>query len=241
MAVIVPLVGLSDYVAVHALQQALVAARIEGDVPDVILLLEHPATITVGRAQHAMHNVLDHGDIPVVPIKRGGDVTLHAPGQLVAYPIVQLEGPRRDLHRHLAALEDACIGVCADLGLVAARDPRNTGTWLPSAEGPPQKVASIGIACKRWVTWHGLALNVDIDLALFGRINPCGFGMRIMTRLADHLTDVPSSASLIPAMATQLMRTLALADSPASETARVFDWIETHAPSLTLKPSTVPA
>lgn len=209
MAVVLQL-GLTDYTAAHALQEALLERRITGDIPDVLLLLQHPTTITVGRAQQALANVLQAEDIPVVSIKRGGDVTLHAPGQLVAYPIVQLEGTRRDLRGHLRRLEEASIQTCLDLGLNAIRDERNTGAWLPMPEGPPRKVTSVGIACKRWVTWHGLALNVDIDLSLFNRINPCGFATNIMTRLADHLSSCPTVENLYDPLAAHLLNALEL-------------------------------
>lgn len=191
------------YAEVHDLQQRLLQARIDGRIPDTLLLLEHASTITVGRAKNALDNVLVD-DVPVVQVERGGDVTWHGPGQLVAYPIVDLRNRREDLHAHLHALEDAVIDVLRDLGLPPARDARNTGVWLPAASGPPQKVCSIGIACKRWVTWHGLALNVDPDPQAFTRINPCGFEANVMTRLADHLDPCPTLDTLVAPLAARL-------------------------------------
>ncbi|MCA9566720.1 MAG: lipoyl(octanoyl) transferase LipB [Myxococcales bacterium] len=197
--------GQVGYSEAHDLQKALLDARIAGEVPDTVLLLEHSPTITVGRARDAVRNVLEPGDTPVVTVERGGDVTWHGPGQLVAYPIVDLRGRREDLHLHLHSLEAAVIGVLADLGLAPTRDARNTGVWLP---GPvlPQKVCSIGIACRRWVTWHGLALNVDPDLSAFARIHPCGFSADVMTRLVDHVPGVTLDALVAP-----LARHLAIA------------------------------
>lgn len=208
MARFVRLPGLTDYAAAHAAQQVLLDRRIRGEIPDTVLLLEHAEVITLGRARTSASNVLVAGDVPVVAVERGGDVTWHGPGQLVAYPIVALDGARRDLHRHLHALEDAVIGLCAELGLGAGRDARNTGVWLPDRRGgPPRKVCSIGIACKRWVTWHGLALNVDVDLSAFARIHPCGLSADVMTRLADHV-DPPPLAELADRLVPQLARTL---------------------------------
>ena len=208
MAIPVLLLGQSDYAAVHQLQQDLVAARARGEGPDVLLLLEHANTITVGRAKQAQLNVLDPGDWPVVPVERGGDVTWHGPGQLVSYPIVQLEGARKDLHLHLHSLEDAVLGLLEDHGLKGTRDERNTGAWLPMDSGLPRKVCSVGIACRKWVTWHGLALNVSNDPAAFERIQPCGFDPSVMTRMADHLGWTPSVQALAAPLAKHLARAL---------------------------------
>lgn len=184
MARILRLPGLSPYAGVHALQRSLVTRRAAGEIEDTVLLLEHEPTITVGRARGAAGNVLAPEGIPVVDVERGGDVTWHGPGQLVAYPIVQLEGPRRDLHRHLRDLEDAVMLTLRRAGLDGVRDPRNTGVWLTDPDGVVRKACSVGIACKRWVTWHGLALNVDTELAWFERIRPCGFDADVMTTVA---------------------------------------------------------
>lgn len=205
MARFVRLPGLTPYGEAHALQEELLKARIDGRGEDTVLLLEHAEVITVGRQKGSLAHVLDPGDVPVVSVERGGDVTWHGPGQLVAYPIVRLEGARADLHRHLRSLEDAVIALLADLGLKAGRDPRNTGVWVDG-----RKVCSIGIACRRWVTWHGLALNVAPDLAAFRRIAPCGFDPGIMTRLADHLDPCPTVDDLTGPLAHHLARTLGL-------------------------------
>lgn len=170
--------GRRPYAEVWELQKRLVEEVAEG-AEDVVVVVEHDPVFTVGRARGAARNVLLPGDAPVLEVERGGDVTWHGPGQVVAYPILRLEGPARDLHAHLHRLEDLMIAVCADFGLVAGRDARNTGAWIGG-----RKVGSIGIACRRWVTWHGLALNVDPDLSWFTRINPCGFEAGIMTSMA---------------------------------------------------------
>lgn len=192
-----------SYADAHALQRALVEDRIADRIPDTVVLLEHADTITVGKSRGAGANVLDAGGIPVVEVERGGDVTWHGPGQLVAYPIVRTT----DLHAHLRALEHAVIEVLAGLGLEGGRDPRNSGVWL----GPPgsgHKVCSVGIACRRWVTWHGLALNVDPDLERFRRIRPCGFDPSVMTRIADHRSPCPSVEDLVGPTARALIRAL---------------------------------
>ena len=207
------LAGQVPYARVHALQKQLLQARIDGSIPDTVLLLEHQPTITVGRARDALTNVLDPGDTPIVQVERGGDVTWHGPGQLVAYPIVDLRGRREDLHLHLHSLEDAVIRTLAELGLDAGRDDRNTGVWLPREDGAPQKVCSIGIACRRWVTWHGLALNVDPDLLAFARINPCGFQAEVMTRLVDHRPDLTLDG-LVEPLAAHLATTLDIEPGP---------------------------
>jgi len=208
MAVALLLQGRADYAATHALQAELVARRARDEIDDVLLLLEHAEVITLGRKKGAEQSLVAPGSVPVVEVERGGDATWHGPGQLVAYPIVKLEGGRADLHLHLHSLEDAVTALLARWGLAGQRDERNTGVWLPAPEGPPQKVCSIGIACRRWVTWHGLALNLDVDLARFGIIQPCGFDASVMTRVADHLSPCPSlgdaMTQLIPPLVTAL-------------------------------------
>jgi lipoyl(octanoyl) transferase len=174
--------GLAPYREVWARQLALVEQRQAGRGEDTLLLVEHPHVITVGRAQKALANVVAAGDVEVVPIERGGDVTYHGPGQLVAYPIIRLEDGERDLHRFLRGLEAAVIATCEAFGLEAGREPGKTGVWLDTARGR-KKLCSMGIACRRWVMFHGLALNVGTDLAYFGRINPCGFDAGVMTSL----------------------------------------------------------
>ena len=204
MTQVLHLPGLSDYREVHALQKHLLAQRIAHAIPDTLLMLEHAPTITVGRARGAHSNVLAPAGTPVVEVERGGDVTWHGPGQLVVYPIVDLRNRREDLHAHLHALEEAVIRLLAQLGIHSQRDGRNTGVWLAREEGLPQKVCSIGIACRRWVTWHGLALNLDPDPTAFHQINPCGFGSDVMTRLADHLAPCPPLAALLQPLADHL-------------------------------------
>src|SRR5437762_1245826 len=171
--------GLVPYAEALAWQRALAQDRIDGRLAhDVLLLLEHPAVVTLGRNAHAGH-VLEPQGVEVFEIERGGDVTLHAPGQLVGYPIVDLTGHKPDLHWYLRTLEQALIDALGRLGIAAERNPGYTGVWTRG-----RKIASIGIHVKQWVTWHGFALNVTNDLAQFERIVPCGIKGVEMTSVA---------------------------------------------------------
>ena len=168
--------GRAPYAEVLALQERLLAERIAGERPDTVIVVEHDPVYTVGRRRGAEANLLDVGDTPVVAVSRGGDVTWHGPGQVVAYPIVRM--PDGDLHAHMRRLEAVMVAACAAFGLHAGPDPRNTGTWVDG-----RKVGSVGIASRSQVAWHGMALNVDPDLRAFARVNPCGFPSAIMTSM----------------------------------------------------------
>jgi lipoyl(octanoyl) transferase len=161
--------GVVPYAAALAWQRSLAQARLAGHLMhDVLLLLEHPPVVTLGRTARAAH-VLRPDGVDVFEIERGGDVTFHGPGQLVGYPILDLTGHKPDLHWYLRTLERALIAALAELGIPAGRNPGATGVWTDN-----RKIASIGVHVKQWVTWHGFALNVTTDLAQFDRIVPCG-------------------------------------------------------------------
>jgi lipoyl(octanoyl) transferase len=180
--------GTASYRDVWAKQIGLVEQRQHDLVPDTLIVVEHPHVFTLGRRRESAQNVLMPGDVEVIEIERGGDVTYHGPGQLVAYPILLLREDERDLHKFLRNLEDAVITTCATLGLTSAgREPGKTGVWCDDAAGARRKLCSMGIACRKWVTFHGLALNVTTDLSYFGRINPCGFESRVMTSMQAEL------------------------------------------------------
>ena len=150
-------------------QRQLADDRISGRLQhDVLLLLEHPPVLTLGRNSHAAH-VRQPDGIELFEVERGGDVTFHGPGQLVGYPIIDLKDYRQDLHWYLRTLEQALIDALALLEIPAARNPGLTGVWTRG-----RKIASIGIHVKQWVTWHGFALTVTTDLSHFERIVPCG-------------------------------------------------------------------
>lgn len=199
--------GTATYRDAWARQLELVELRQHGTVPDTLLLVEHDHVFTLGRRREAEGNVLDAGDVEVIGIERGGDVTYHGPGQLVAYPIVLLrEGIERDLHKYLRNLEEAVIRTCARFGLATDREPGKTGVWTTTEVGR-KKLCSMGIACRKWVTFHGLALNVTTDLAYFRRINPCGFESSVMSSVAEQIGAVEMSA-VKRALAEELGATL---------------------------------
>ena len=191
--------GTKSYRDTWALQLELVEQRKTGAIADTLLVVEHPHVFTLGRRREAAANVLAPGDVEVIEIERGGDVTYHGPGQLVAYPIVLLrEGTNdargeRDLHKFLRNLEEAVIRTCARFGLATDREPGKTGVWTGAAE-TRKKLCSMGIACRKWITFHGLALNVTTDLSYFQRINPCGFDSNIMSSLEAQLGEIDPAA-----------------------------------------------
>ena len=179
--------GIESFRDTWARQLAMVEQRQNGEIADSLLLVEHPHVFTLGRRREAESNVLMPGDVEVIGIERGGGVTYHGPGQLVAYPIVLLGDGERDLHRFLRNLEEAVIATCGRFGISADREPGKTGVWMTTADGLRRKLCSMGIACRKWVTFHGLALNVTSDLGYFRRINPCGFESSVMTSMAEQL------------------------------------------------------
>jgi len=166
--------GRIGYGPALALQQELVAGRKQGTAPDQLLLLEHPHVITLGRNGHqenllASAEIMDRAGISFFPTDRGGDVTYHGPGQLVAYPILDLREWQRDVGAFVRAVEQTIIDTLADYGIEAGRIPKLTGVWVGG-----RKIAAIGVHISRWVTSHGLALNVNTDLSYFQYIVPCG-------------------------------------------------------------------
>ena len=172
------------------LQRELVERRRAGDVPDLLLLLQHPHVITVGVKRETGHahilaapDVLAARGVEVFDAGRGGDVTYHGPGQIVGYPILDLRPDRCDVHRYVRDLEDVMIRVCADYGVQAVRAPGMTGAWVPTPRGP-EKVGAIGVRVSRWITSHGFAFNVTADLEYFRLIVPCGIGDRGVASLA---------------------------------------------------------
>jgi lipoate-protein ligase B len=176
--------GPTGYAEGLALQEALVRARAAGQTGDWVLFPDHPPVLTVGRnpsdgALIASSETLAGRGIEVFEVARGGDITWHGPGQLVGYPIFDLDARDRDLHRFLRGIEEVLIRTLATYHVAAERSPGRTGVWV---EG--RKVASIGIAVRRWVSYHGFALNVHPDLADFDLIHPCGLRGIRMTSLA---------------------------------------------------------
>jgi lipoyl(octanoyl) transferase len=185
--------GRVPYAEALARQRELARARIAGELPqDVLLLVEHPPVVTLGRSAKADHllcspALLAARGVEVHEVERGGDVTFHGPGQLVGYPIIDLKRHKQDLHWYLRQVEEAIIDALDDLGVVAERHHGLTGVWTSG-----RKIASIGVHARDWVTWHGFALNVTTDLAYFDLIIPCGIDGVVMTTLARELGKTPS-------------------------------------------------
>ena len=161
--------GVVDYGAALDLQTAMVAARLEDRITDTLLLMEHRHVFTLGRGGDERFIVANPAGVPTYRVSRGGQVTYHGPGQLIGYPILKLEGRARDITRYLRNLEQAMIDALREFGLDADLRAGLTGIWIGQ-----QKIASIGVGIRRWVTYHGFALNVSTDLSFFDSIVPCG-------------------------------------------------------------------
>ena len=171
-----------DYLVALAVQEQLVRRKQVETVADILLFVEHSHVFTIGRGGDDA-NVLAPQDVPVYRTGRGGDVTYHGPGQLVVYPIIDLRSKlRKDVHRYVRNLELAAILTLRDFGLDAARRPSYTGIWIGD-----RKIAAIGVAVRRCITFHGLALNVNTDLSYFDRIIPCGLAWAEVTSMTNEL------------------------------------------------------
>ena len=190
--------GLASYADTLALQREVARARIAGDVEDdVLLLVEHPPVITLGRSSKSAHMLatpeyLRARGVELFEVERGGDVTFHGPGQLVGYPIIDLKQHRRDLHWYLRQVEQFLIDGLAALGLRCDRNPPYTGVWIEN-----RKIASIGVHARDWVTWHGFALNVSTDLRYFDLIVPCGIQAVTMTSVNAELPTAQQSVGVV--------------------------------------------
>jgi lipoyl(octanoyl) transferase len=179
--------GETPYRETWDLQRSLAAAVSQGAIPDTVVLVEHPPTVTLGRrtGEEELH-LPDGADPEVLETNRGGRSTYHGPGQLVCYPILDLNRHGRDVKKYCRDLEQVVIRALADFGLPAAAIEDLTGVWVPG--DPPRKIASIGVHVSRWVTTHGLALNVDLDPAPFTEwITACGLDGASFTSMAHEL------------------------------------------------------
>jgi lipoate-protein ligase B len=175
--------GLIDYGKAWDLQHHLWSRRVEEELPDLLLILEHPHVITLGRRGNRSHliaspAILDAMKIPLYHVERGGDVTYHGPGQIVVYPILDLKEYGYRLIRYISQLEEVILFVLKDFGIEGRRDPLNRGVWVDQ-----EKIASVGVAIKRWVAFHGFSLNYETDLKYFDLINPCGLDGKKMTSM----------------------------------------------------------
>jgi len=188
--------GLIGYDEAYALQKEYVG-RIIGGEPQKLLICEHPPVITKGRMTDEANLLFSEEDISrrgvkLCSIDRGGDITLHAPGQLVAYPLLNLENFEKDLHKYIHALEDVGIDLLNQFDILTQRNNLNTGLWVDM-----KKIMSIGIGVRKWVTFHGIGLNVNTDLSLFSLIKPCGLdvNMTSMEQIKGRKLKMPSVKS----------------------------------------------
>lgn len=206
----VQFLGVVPYARATTLQAELVAQRAANRIADRLLLLEHPHVITLGRNSHP-ENVLadakglEQRGVEIHECGRGGDVTYHGPGQLVAYPILDLRPDRCDLHRYVRDLERVLLGVLRSFGVPGHCTPGRTGVWVHARTGPgvaapdvEAKIAAIGVRVSRWVTSHGIALNVHTDLRYFDLIVPCGLAKSAVTSL-DRIVQPPPSLAVVGA------------------------------------------
>ncbi len=203
--------GVVPYAEGLELQRALIEERKADRIPDTLLLLQHPHVVTIGVKKDGRAHILATPEqlsargVEVFETGRGGDVTYHGPGQLVGYPILDLNPDRRDVHRYVRDLEEVMIRVCADYGLAAARIKGFSGAWIPSTRKSEAggltparsgqvgdaKIGAIGVRISRWITSHGFAFNVSTDVEFFNLIVPCGIADRGVTSLAAQLGHPP--------------------------------------------------
>ena len=192
--------GLIDYQRAWDLQHQLWTRRVEEELPDVLLFLEHPHVITLGRRGNRSHliasqEVLERMKIPLFHVERGGDVTYHGPGQIVVYAIFNLKEYGYRLIRYVGQLEEVILRGLKDFGIEGVRDPMNRGVWVNG-----EKIASVGVAIKRWVSFHGVSLNYETDLKYFELINACGLEGKKMTSIAKILGAEISRKHLVERM-----------------------------------------
>ena len=196
MKLLVCNLGTLPYAAALDLQRAVARARISGAfTEDLLLLVEHPPVVTLGRSSKAQHllaspALLAARGVELHEVERGGDVTFHGPGQLVGYPIIDLKRHKQDLHWYLRQVEAALILALARLGITGERSAGYTGVWTNG-----RKLASIGVHARDWVTWHGFALNVTTDLSYFDLMVPCGIDAVEMTSVSRELDELGAAGA----------------------------------------------
>jgi lipoyl(octanoyl) transferase len=214
--------GRIDYREAHALQKRLVEERAADRIPDQLLLMEHPAVLTLGRRADPGHILASPTDlhirgIEVIEVERGGEVTYHGPGQLVSYPIVALARRQLMIRPFVRALERALIDTCAAHGVSAARRDGHPGCWCAATDANPRKIGALGLRVERGVTYHGIALNVTVDLADFALIDPCGMPGVASTSIAAERGErsmPPTTASVAHAASIFARAFTAALDAP---------------------------
>jgi lipoate-protein ligase B len=204
--------GLVGYREAWDLQQQLAEERSRNEIPDTLLLFEHPHTYTIGRRGTRDHVYLNEAEleargITCLEVDRGGDVTYHGPGQLVGYPILDL-GTAPDVGRYLRGLEECLIETLADFGVKAGRIPDYTGVWIGDG-----KIAAIGVKISRGITTHGFALNVTTDLSLFGHILACGIADKGVTSIQQQLGSAPPMSEVEDAVIARFVTRFAATGS----------------------------
>ncbi len=193
-----------DYLAAWELQRRVHDDLVAGEIPDTVLLLEHPPVFTAGKRTRPEHRPADPGGAPIIDVDRGGLITFHGPGQLVGYPIVRLPDHVKVVD-YVRRVEEALIGVCRDFGVATARVPGRSGVWLRAdANGPERKIAAIGIRVRRGITMHGFALNCDVDLSWYDRFVPCGIDDAGVTSLSKELGRDVAVREVLPAVRRHL-------------------------------------
>ncbi|MBP1748647.1 MAG: lipoate-protein ligase B/lipoate synthase [Deltaproteobacteria bacterium] len=201
--------GLVEYGKAYRMQRTLHQKRVNGEIEDILILLEHPPTLTIGKSG-SEHNILVPGKvlhsegISLFFIERGGDVTYHGPGQIVGYPIIDLKGRGRDVRAFVRDLEEVLISTVRDFGIDAKRDESHPGVWVENCE-----LAAIGLSIRKWVSMHGFALNVHTDLNHFKLINPCGFSDRTAASMSEVLGLTVAIESVIERLAVHFSRIFA--------------------------------
>ena len=213
--------GVVDYGEALDLQTAMVAARLEDRISDTLLLMEHPHVYTLGRGADERFIVANPAGIPTYRVSRGGQVTYHGPGQLIGYPILKLEGRARDVTKYLRNLEDAMIDALREYSLDADRRAGLTGIWIDQ-----QKIASIGVGIRRWVTYHGFALNVSTDLSFFDSIVPCGIEGCRMTSICKLSGQQISMRDFTTSMQKSFARVFAYDTIVAQTAAQIWQHLD---------------
>jgi len=212
--------GRQDYETAHALQKRLVAERADGTIPDQLLLLEHPAVLTLGRHSDPSHilaseEALAERGVAVHRVERGGEVTYHGPGQLVAYPIIAVAQRGLLLRPLVRALEAALVATCASFGVSAARRDGHPGCWCDPEAAAPRKIGALGLRVERGVTYHGIALNVSVDLKDFELIDPCGMPGVVSTSIDAEWAGPAGRGGPLPPPTTASVARAAHAFAPA--------------------------
>ena len=180
--------GLSDYNDTWKLQKKLQSKRILGEIEDHLLLVEHPPVFTLGKNASKQHIINNSEDVSIIQTDRGGNITFHGPGQLVCYPILDLNHYKRSITWYMRELEQLIIDVLGEYDIKASRKKGLTGTWVKD-----KKIAALGVRISRWVTMHGFSLNINPDLNFYKNIIPCGikeYGVTSMAKIMDN--EVPS-------------------------------------------------